>query len=802
MPHINFEDLAQNVEPAQRPPEDYLRIGTTPRMFGEGIAEGEQRFGAGAEAAAAFFGEVRADDQTNKFMDASNNVLYGDPNTPDDRGFFGLQGEAASRAWPGVQKRLNDLRTQYREGLDTPRETFYFDQYTRRYQSYMLNAVGRHAAQQYDVYAAKVEQNQADLAKRNITNAVLSGDQDGVKLATNDLISAYVKTAHRMGMDDPTMIEDAFTRGRADATRESVLALSVHDPMAAEHLLEQRRADLPGDVYAQLSGHLREATFDQQAQNLAFGPGTRPTVAPNAPHIPPPQRGVGGTALVPGGAVSSAGPVPEDLVQRIRRAEGSGDTSVSPAGAIGFMQVLPSTAQPYLRPGENLAEHDVNDRVARAYIRDLHDKYAARGYDGEDLNKITMAAYNAGPQRVDQWLTGQRPLPAETERYIGGSPDGIEVPGLSADIQRMMDSGLDPRVIQKAISLKREVSTADWTDRQRAYELNQRAVKQASDTREAQIVADVMSEKPTITARQAAADQALTPSARIRMVDFIGAQGKAVDARLSRETTTRLFADMHLPAGNPDRIADMGPINEARGKGELTDGDYSWLAKRMDDIRSPGGEKLATTIHDFVTGMKSSITKSNPLMGQLDRTGDRKFYEWQWMINHKVDEYREAGKDPFLLFNPHSPADYLGTDKAMQPYVTSLEQSMGHMTDALGLPSEPTPGGPPAGIAAANPYNPQFPPRKPGESTYEYAQRIHLPVPAPARQPQPTAPAALAPPIIGAEPPQGMPPMPLTMTPLTPSGPAPAAATPPQEQPERPSVLRAPPGTVPGMEEK
>jgi len=74
MAHVNFQPFP-TVEPRPAPPEDYQRIGTTPRMFGAGVAAGEEQFGAGATRAAQFFGEVRADDQSNKYTQAVNNVL-------------------------------------------------------------------------------------------------------------------------------------------------------------------------------------------------------------------------------------------------------------------------------------------------------------------------------------------------------------------------------------------------------------------------------------------------------------------------------------------------------------------------------------------------------------------------------------------------------------------------------------------------------------------------------------------------------------------------------------------------------
>ena len=100
----------------------------------------------------------------------------------------------------------------------------------------------------------------------------------------------------------------------------------------------------------------------------------------------------------------------------------------SGAGAIGLMQLLPSTGRemagnlrvPY--SGMNtLVDAAVNIRLGTAYLARM-----AERYDGNRI--LATAAYNAGPQRVDQWLPAAGALDArtwielipynETRRYV------------------------------------------------------------------------------------------------------------------------------------------------------------------------------------------------------------------------------------------------------------------------------------------------------------------------------------------------------------------------------------------------
>jgi soluble lytic murein transglycosylase-like protein len=73
--------------------------------------------------------------------------------------------------------------------------------------------------------------------------------------------------------------------------------------------------------------------------------------------------------------------------------------AVSSAGAVGYTQVMPSTAF-WLQPGlrrEDLFERDTNLRLGFRYLRMMIEQY-----DG-DLH-LALLAYNRGPGRVDEIL--------------------------------------------------------------------------------------------------------------------------------------------------------------------------------------------------------------------------------------------------------------------------------------------------------------------------------------------------------------------------------------------------------------
>jgi soluble lytic murein transglycosylase-like protein len=131
-------------------------------------------------------------------------------------------------------------------------------------------------------------------------------------------------------------------------------------------------------------------------------------------------------------------PNPQQLLQAMIRVESAGKPgAVSGKGAVGLMQVLPSTA---MKPGFDLpnvfdfAEQmgaQVGKRSEAEAKRLLADPTVGAGYGQRYMDAMlqryngnleyALAAYNAGPKRVDKWLAAGadfNKLPEETRAYI------------------------------------------------------------------------------------------------------------------------------------------------------------------------------------------------------------------------------------------------------------------------------------------------------------------------------------------------------------------------------------------------
>ena len=118
--------------------------------------------------------------------------------------------------------------------------------------------------------------------------------------------------------------------------------------------------------------------------------------------------------------------VPERWVRAVMRQESGGqEQATSPVGAMGLMQVMPTTYEELRvrhRLGDDPYDPHNNVLAGTAYIREMYDRFGAPGF---------LAAYNAGPDRVDSYLAGRADLPDETVNYLAAI-----TPNLGNDVPR------------------------------------------------------------------------------------------------------------------------------------------------------------------------------------------------------------------------------------------------------------------------------------------------------------------------------------------------------------------------------
>ena len=105
--------------------------------------------------------------------------------------------------------------------------------------------------------------------------------------------------------------------------------------------------------------------------------------------------------------------IPQPWIRAVMEVESAGNPrAVSHAGAMGLMQIMPSTWTE-LRVAHRLGDDPFDPRdnilAGTAYLRQMYDRFGSPGF---------LAAYNAGPARYQDHLNTGRALPRETRNYL------------------------------------------------------------------------------------------------------------------------------------------------------------------------------------------------------------------------------------------------------------------------------------------------------------------------------------------------------------------------------------------------
>ena len=135
--------------------------------------------------------------------------------------------------------------------------------------------------------------------------------------------------------------------------------------------------------------------------------------------------------------------IPIHWIRAVMRVESAGDRhAVSHRGAMGLMQVMPATWAS-LRAQHGLGADPFapldNILAGTAYLREMLDRYGSV--------PLMLAAFNAGPRRVEAHLATGQPLPSETQAYVAalaplltGDADTVAPDQLAVRAPRNADS--------------------------------------------------------------------------------------------------------------------------------------------------------------------------------------------------------------------------------------------------------------------------------------------------------------------------------------------------------------------------
>lgn len=192
---------------------------------------------------------------------------------------------------------------------------------------------------------------------------------------------------------------DVLSAGNPMRSRELDTMRDFYDEVLAETLAGKRQTGIADMLVQQLSGGLDGTAPAPVALGLATGASTQ-SVGQHALRGTW-QRGV--DALDNAWAAGKAGF--RALVDSVIKHESSGNVAaVSPKGARGLMQLMPGTARDMAAElglpfdeARLTSDAEYNKRLGSAYLNKMLERY-----DGHQA--LALAAYNAGPGKVDEWL--------------------------------------------------------------------------------------------------------------------------------------------------------------------------------------------------------------------------------------------------------------------------------------------------------------------------------------------------------------------------------------------------------------
>lgn len=301
-------------------------------------------------------------------------------------------------------------------------------------------------------------------------------------------------------------------------------------------------------------------------------------------------------------------------------------------------------ANQQLFPGSNLAWGGRFETEHGSGVRDImhFDRGPDRGTLGPPLSQLAATHPAAQP----------------------GGPTG----SLATLFQRIDKMNLDPEVALKVKAGLRTNYDAIEADELRQQRLHDKAVTEASDAAEKAIIADAKSDHPQITAKDIANDPRLKPDAQLRMLGFVAKDGQ-VDPGISHQTAIGLMQGI----GN-GTVTDHTAIIDEFNQGKLNWTDFDHLNKQVDDLRTAGGEVLAKRREELIKSVTPQIDPKASL-GVPDPQAQQKLYNYRWLIDEKVDEYRKDGKNPADLFDPSKP-EFLGKKETLQPFASPLLQRL------------------------------------------------------------------------------------------------------------------------------
>lgn len=693
-------------------------VGAAERGVGQDLGQAGREFANVAVQRQNIINETASDDAFNKFQDYLHTQQFGDPNDPSNPGYYSLKGQDALNARPGVESNITQQQKQILGGLQNDRQRIMFNAASRRLMTFTLDSIGRHADQQFDVYANDTQAASEAIALRNIST--FYNDDNAFNHNLEELRGAAVKKAQLAGAgSNQTMLTAALNDADSKAVVARVQAQSVPDPAGASDFLEAHKNMVAPAAYEQLSGHLKGLKNDALAPQLF-------------------QQAYGATVGADG---QPKGPSPS-FAARVDAAESGGNPNAKnpSSSATGPGQFINQTFLDQVkRNAPEVAQGKTDDQIlAMRSNKDLSDRmtnsYATEnaGFLAQRNLPVTdgslYLAHFAGPQGAASVLSADPTTPVKnilSPAAIQANPQlasmtagelrqwadnkmagGQTVTSRSDTLNRIADATKNDLALQRTAltyaNTQFRLQDDARIDQERAQRSAEQQKKEQSDAAEHEYIARLSPlpgqnvQPPTLA--EISNDTRLSNPAALRLRGLLASGGDESDPKKYGQGFYDLFHRSHLPDGDPQKISSPADLYSHVGPGgDLTVAGLDKLTSDINGRRDPGSEGTSKMIAGALAYAKHQLSfeADYGFMKVRDPKGEDAFNTGFLPAFYKAYDAGIAnGKTPNELLSKDSP-DFI-VDKLAASFKRSPSQLLKDQMDSGVEANVPQPGAPQA----------------------------------------------------------------------------------------------------------
>jgi len=267
----------------------YQNIPTTADMFGASIGQALSQFGQQAERASdrldtiqKQYDDVTAREARNRAEAQAQRLLYGDPDKPEDTGYFGLQGRASLDQRKATLMQLNKFYEDERKNLPTQEAVRRFDEGSSQRRLHNDAMVLQHSSQQFQQYRDKEFKAETELRMNNVAGASTRGNKADFDQSLGEALQAT-----EQGMRARNASQAEIDEKKAELTSTAVTfwanGIAPSDPQLALRTLEENKEHFRDPArYAELHSRLKAQADKVAARDLVKSTATAPTVGDGA----------------------------------------------------------------------------------------------------------------------------------------------------------------------------------------------------------------------------------------------------------------------------------------------------------------------------------------------------------------------------------------------------------------------------------------------------------------------------------------------------------------------------------------